>query len=123
MRTHRRHDAGFTLIELLVVTSIVGTLGAIAIPQFASRQGKAFDARVIQDTRNAAIAQEAFYGDSGEYLDGDCGDLPGMHVSAGTTCSATVNGDNFVVSASHPNANKSCTWRSDTVPSLTCAVS
>ncbi|MFN8545957.1 MAG: prepilin-type N-terminal cleavage/methylation domain-containing protein [Candidatus Binatia bacterium] len=120
MRTHRRRNAGFTLIELLVVTSIIGTLAAIAIPQFTSRQGKAFDSRVIQDTRNAAIAEEAKYGDDGEYLEGDCADLPGIHTSAGITCTTEVSGDSFTVTASHPSATKRCTWRSSTVPSLVC---
>src|SRR5262249_22560438 len=67
MRSVRRRDAGFTLIELLVVTSIIGTLAAIAIPQFSDRQGKAFDARVITDVRNAALAEEAVYDDEGSY--------------------------------------------------------
>ena len=122
MCTPRRRSAGFTLIELLVVTSIVGTLAAIAIPQFASRQGKAFDARVISDVRNAALAEEAVYDDEGEYQEGDCTDLPGIRGSAGVQCAVSVAGDEFTVLASHPNARKKCTWRNSTVPSLTCTL-
>ena len=121
MRSAHRPDAGFTLIELLVVTSIIGTLAAIAIPQFADRQGKAFDARVISDVRNAALAEEAVYDDDGEYQEGECVDLPGIRGSAGVACQIAVSGDVFTVSASHPSALKKCTWRNDTVPSLTCA--
>ena len=120
MRTARRRAAGFTLIELLVVTSIIGTLAAIAIPQFSDRQGKAFDARVITDVRNAALAEEAVYDDEGSYQDGECVDLPGIRGSAGVICEISVSGEVFTISASHPSARKKCTWRNDTVPSLTC---
>lgn len=121
MSRARRRNAGFTLIELLVVVSIIGTLAAIAIPQFADRQGKAFDARVMTDIRNAAVAEEAVYVDEGEYYEGTCGDLPGVHGSAGVSCTASVNGEYFTIQASHPSARKKCTWRSDTVPSLSCS--
>ena len=117
----QRAIRGFTLIELLVVLSIIGTLAAIAIPQFASRQSKAFDARVISDVRNAAVAEEAVYDDEGDYQEGDCVDLPGIRGSAGVTCSISVSGDAYTVTASHPAARKSCTWNNHTVPSLTCS--
>src|SRR5262249_24412717 len=63
MRRVRRRSPGFTMIELMVVVAILGVLVAIAIPEFAGRQGKAYDARVMQDARNAATAEEAYFDD------------------------------------------------------------
>ena len=121
MRKGRRANAGFTLIELLVVVAIIGILAGIAIPQFAGRQGKAFDARVIQDARNAASAEEAYYTDRQEYFEGDCTLLPGMKPSAGTTCTATVSGSGFEIETKHPRATRTCHWSSTSSPNLSCS--
>ncbi len=120
MRAERGRQAGFTLIELLVVVSILSVLAAIALPQFASRQGKAFDARVMADAKNAALAQEAYFTDFSTYLDGDCAGLPGMKVSEGVTCAATASGSTFEIQTSHPRATRSCTFRNDGEPNLDC---
>ena len=80
------------MIELLVVISIIGVLAAIAIPQFMGRQGKAYDARVIEDARNAAAAEEAYFDDNTAYYSGPCSGMPGMSVSAGVSCTATGAG-------------------------------
>jgi prepilin-type N-terminal cleavage/methylation domain-containing protein len=61
------HNEGFTLIELLVVIGILGILVSIAVPQFQTYRKRAFDAAVRSDLRNAAIAEEAYVGSSGEY--------------------------------------------------------
>ena len=66
-------ENGFTLIELLVVILIIGILAAIAIPQFLGRQSKAFDARVMTDIRSAAMGEEAYFDDNGNYFEGTCG--------------------------------------------------
>jgi len=122
MRTRlaRNRRAGFTLIELLVVIAIIGVLAAIAIPQFLSRQGKAYDARVMTDARNAAAAEEAYFDDNTAYYSGPCDALPGMSVSTGVTCTATAAGAAFSVQTSHPSASRSCTWSSASSPSLSC---
>jgi prepilin-type N-terminal cleavage/methylation domain-containing protein len=120
MRAVRHRGAGFTLVELLVVVAIIGALAAIAIPSFSSRQGKAFDARVRQDARNAATAQEAYFTDQLAYFTGDCVLLPGVNVSAGVTCDATATGNTFMIHTSHPRATVSCTWTSDAKPNLDC---
>ena len=120
-RVARNRRAGFTLIELLVVIAIIGVLAAIAIPQFLSRQGKAYDARVMTDARNAAAAEEAYFDDNTAYYTGPCDALPGMSVSTGVSCTATAAGATFSVQTSHPSASRSCTWSSASSPSLSCS--
>lgn len=118
----RKQDSdGFTLVELLVVVSIVGILVAIALPSFAGRQGKAFDARVQSDLRKAAAGQEAYFVDHATYSN-DCESLPGFVKSDGiifTDCTGDDNG--FTLTTDHPRATRTCTWASGGSPSMTCA--
>jgi prepilin-type N-terminal cleavage/methylation domain-containing protein len=66
-RLRLRAEGGFTLIELLVVIAIIGILAAIAIPQFAAYRRRGYDSQVKSDLRNAATAQEAYFGDQNAY--------------------------------------------------------
>jgi type IV pilus assembly protein PilA len=123
MRKVAKRRDGFTLIELLVVIAIIGTLAAIAIPQFTSRQGKAYDARVMQDARSAAAAEEAYFIDHDSYYEGDCMGMPGIALSPDVSCQAAlVEGTygGFSIQTTHPRASRTCTWSSQSQPNLSC---
>jgi prepilin-type N-terminal cleavage/methylation domain-containing protein len=121
MRSTRQGVGGFTLVELMTVVAIVGVLVAIALPQFADRQGAAFDARVESEARLAAVAQEAYYVSALSYSS-DCTALPGFIPSEGVyfpQCSGDPSG--FMLEADHPNSNKICLYDSTAIPALSCA--
>jgi type IV pilus assembly protein PilE len=114
--------AGFTLIELLVVVSVIAILAAIAFPAFATRQGRAYDAQVAQDARNAATGQEAYFADTLGYYTGDCTNLPGVVLSDDMSCQTTaLDARSFEITTSHPKANVSCVWSTSTSPNLICS--
>jgi type IV pilus assembly protein PilA len=62
-----QQEEGFTLIELLVVVIIIGILAAIAIPVFLAQRERAWRSAAQSDIRNAAVALETFYTDTGTY--------------------------------------------------------
>ena len=120
----RKNSRGFTLLDVLTVIGIVGILAAIAIPQFASYQGRGFNARVEADARSAALAQETYFADHDTYTSGDCRDLPTMRLSHGVACTTSGDASAFTVETSHPNATKRCIWRSSPEvgqPTLVCS--
>ena len=121
MQAARKRQEGFTLIELMVVVAIIGVLAAIAVPQFAGRQGKAYDTRIMSDARNAAMAEEAYFDDFTAYYTGTCTGMPGARVSAQTTCVAALMGTGFIVTTTSPFATKTCVWNSTAAPNLSCS--
>lgn len=51
----------------MIVIAIIGILAAIAIPNFSAYKNRAFNAAAMDDLKNAAIAQEAYFVDESTY--------------------------------------------------------
>lgn len=96
---------GFTLLELLVVMAIIGILTAIAVPQYGAYKRRAFDARARSDLYATALAEEAYFLDTEQYLscqDNGCTALPGIaRVSNGVSLSITAGTEGFTGTAQH----------------------
>jgi len=112
-----RSQSGFTLIELLVVVAIIGLLAAIAIPQFATYRKQGFQTAVVNDLKNAVIAQEAYYAQYVRYQDNPAvassTNLPGFDPTVGVTVTIAVPfANNFTLSATHVNCGAT-TWTFD----------
>lgn len=60
------HASGFTLLELLVVIAIIGILAAIIMPVFARTKHVAKRAQCINNLRQFAAADLAYFNDNGE---------------------------------------------------------
>lgn len=64
----RAPEDGFTLIELLVVVTILGILGAIAVPAYLQQRDRANEVSAMADMRNAAVAVEGWAAGTGNSL-------------------------------------------------------
>jgi general secretion pathway protein G len=62
-------DAGFTLIEVLMVAALVGTLAAIAVPNYLRALEKARGTRAIGDIKNISVTISVYQLQTGSYPD------------------------------------------------------
>lgn len=58
---------GFTLIELLVVLAVIGTLLALAAPQYLGSVDKAKEVVLHENLSTLRITLDKFYADTGRY--------------------------------------------------------
>ena len=102
-RLRLENESGFTLIELLVVVAIIGTLAAIAIPQFSAYRKRGYEAQVKSDLRNAATAEEAYFTQTFTYRSGalSSGVPTGYNQSNQVTMNATVGTNTFLLTGTH----------------------
>ncbi|MBE0585081.1 MAG: prepilin-type N-terminal cleavage/methylation domain-containing protein [Desulfofustis sp.] len=68
-RRRHRVNQGFTLLELLIVIAIIGTLAAIAIPNYISYRERARYAQAIQTLRMISTVLEDYAIDNGDHPD------------------------------------------------------
>ena len=84
-------NRAFTLIELLVVVLIIGTLAAIALPQYQKTVDKAHMAQLVILANAANVAEEEYYLANGSYTNqwGDLSiDIPATTVSGNSLSSS-----------------------------------
>lgn len=108
----QRRSHGFSLVELLVVMAFIAILAAIAVPHFSSVTGRAHDASIKSDVRNAMTAEEEQYIHGGGYVEfvaanGARVEPPGFSPSAGVTVIATLVEGGVKIVGSHPGSSSS----------------
>ena len=105
----RQNEKGFTLIELMIVIAIIGILAAIAIPQFSVYRRRSFNATVMSDLRNTAVAEEAYYTDYKRYTN-DKNKLVGNYASKGVVQISDASETNYTLVGYHPSGDKTYTF-------------
>jgi type IV pilus assembly protein PilA len=118
----RRHDEdGFTLVELMVVVLIIAILIAITVPSFLGAQDNAKDRQAQTALRNALVAADTLYADSGDFsgvtaaaLEAREPSLNYVAATAASTSASTVSvgaySTNTIFAAAALSSSTSCFW-------------
>ena len=69
LRSSLHRARGFTLIELMLAVAVLGTLAALALPNFTSHLSRADRLQVTVDIRQLAAEIQDFEGENGRYPD------------------------------------------------------
>ena len=121
MEDNRR---GFASAEMLVVLLLIGMLAGVGLPRYAATKENARVARMVDDLRNLAVSEEAYFADHATYYRGV---LPSTALafqpSAGVTLtidSAAVTG--WSATASTMGTSQHCVvFYGDAAPSVPAA--
>ena len=63
-----RLRTGFSLIELLLVVGIIGSLAAVAIPNFLRYQLRTRATETLTHLKGIALTEDAYYAEHGTYV-------------------------------------------------------
>lgn len=63
-----RRRTGFTLLELMIVVGLIGTLAAIAIPNFLRYQLRTRATESLTHLKGIGTAEDAYYAEHGTYV-------------------------------------------------------
>jgi len=69
--TMSRKRPVFSLVELTVVMVILGFLIVAAMPRYGAARQDAYVVRMLDDLRNLATSEEAYFSEHSRYFDGD----------------------------------------------------
>ena len=64
-----RQHAGFTLVELMIVVALIGTLAAVAIPNFLSYQARSRRSEAWVNVSGIVVAQKSYFAEKDAYHD------------------------------------------------------